>query len=272
LLRHPLAEVRGVGGGWLGLLREAYPTTFSRLRTGVSGVGVGEGAEARAAWSERVARRTYDDGSEPLFVEVGEGSLEDVEFHSTVRPRDLAHHVDLLSSRPRGAVLPHWLSDLGQASFSFLLDFGSFRDLQRHRNGVCRMPLLTTEYGFEPWYLDPRQLGGELAREAERLVLEQSAAVGAVDAPAEEKQYLTAMGYRVPVRVTYGLPAAVYVLELRSGRGIHPTLRAAVKRMAGHFRRGHPEVALHTDEEPSDWDVRRGRATIQFLDASRGAR
>lgn len=155
------------------------------------------------------------------------------------------------------------MSDLGQVTFRLDLDFGSFRDVQRHRNGVCRMPLLSAGRGvadFHPWYLgelDPRH-----AEEARQLVNEQAAEIAGVDARPEDKQYLAAMGSLVPCRLTYALPAAVYVMELRSGKMIHPTLRRAVQAMIDDFRRAHPSVRLHVDESPSDWDVRRGRQTI----------
>jgi len=56
----------------------------------------------------------------------------------------------------------------GQCTFKFLLDFGSFRDLQRHRNGETLMPLLTTKFGFYQWYLD--QLPEDLQIKAQQLL------------------------------------------------------------------------------------------------------
>lgn len=38
-------------------------------------------------------------------------------------------------------------------SFRFMLDFGSFRDLHRHRRGHCMTPILTTMHGFSEIYL-----------------------------------------------------------------------------------------------------------------------
>jgi len=65
----------------------------------------------------------------------------------------------ILENRPPKTELPKYLAEAGNLQFEFLLDFGSFRDIQRHRAVIQRMPLLTTEIGFEKWYL------GELPKE-----------------------------------------------------------------------------------------------------------
>lgn len=41
---------------------------------------------------------------------------------------------DLLSSRPKGAHVPQYLDSYGRYNLLFMLDMGSFRDIQRHRN------------------------------------------------------------------------------------------------------------------------------------------
>lgn len=123
------------------------------------------------------------------------------------------------------------------------------------------MPLLTTRYGFHPWYLD--QLPDPVRAEAEALIEEQVAAIATVDASPEDKQYLVAMGFRVPVRHTFDLPSLVYFVELRSGKTVHPTIRPVTQRMADEIEKRFPEVSLHVDRDPDDWDVRRGLQDIQ---------
>lgn len=173
-----------------------------------------------------------------------------------------------LATRPRGCVLPHFMTDFGQAKFEFGLDFGSFRDLQRHRNGVVRMPLLNTRWGFEPWYLE--QLDDETRTEAEELIRLQTDRICSdlghgvgISATAVERQYVTALGFRVPCLVTMSLPALLYFLELRTQKTVHPTLRARARQMARRFKEVYPEIALHDDAEPDDWTVRRGEQTIK---------
>ncbi len=175
----------------------------------------------------------------------------------------------LLAKRPRGCPLPHFMTDFGQTKFEFGLDFGSYRDLQRHRNGVVRMPLLNTELGFEPWYLE--QLDNETRAEAEQLIATQierirsRLIVGGTKnfaANAVDKQYITALGFRVPCLVTMALPALLYFLELRTQKTVHPTLRTKALQMAKLFKEAWPDIALHIDTDSDDWTVRRGAQTI----------
>jgi len=145
-------------------------------------------------------------------------------------------------------------------TFDFLLDFGSFRDIQRHRNGVCRMPLLTTESGFNSWYLG--ELPESLREEAQALISRQKADINQLKATNELRQYYIALGFNVPCRVTYGLPSTVYVTELRSGRMVHPTLRNIALKMRDALLKEFPDLVMHCDLTPSQWDVSRGLQDI----------
>jgi thymidylate synthase ThyX len=205
---------------------------------------------ARQKWNELVADElTY-------LSDANDASL----LWSTVDDETNTAYDEIISTRPRGCVLPHSLDSLGQIHYHSLLDFGSFRDIQRHRKGVCKMPLLTTKFGFELWYLE--QLDDETRRDALALIQGQRLAIRRLDASPEIDQYYIALGFQVQVDLTYALPAAVYVMELRSGKTVHPTLRAMIHDMIGKFRQVHPSVALHVDMDPDGWTVRRGTQTI----------
>ncbi|MCX6712543.1 MAG: hypothetical protein NT041_02570, partial [Candidatus Vogelbacteria bacterium] len=150
---------------------------------------------------------------------------------------------------------------LGNVTFDFLLDFGSFPDIQRHRNGVCRMPLLTTGFGFNNWYLD--QLPEAVRKEAQKLIKEQIVAIKQLKTTPEDKQYYIAMGFNVACRVTYGLPATLYVVELRSGVTVHPTLRQVAHKMYQSLQKMFPSLIIYPDLEKDDWDIRRGLQDIK---------
>lgn len=259
LAHHPSGEIRALARTLRGALGAKYPDSgFALNLPTVSGEAAAGRAVERAFWEEETAHAfSY------LLPRYGTDGLR-----HNFYPADLARlkHgkiAEMLRTRPQGCVLPHFLSELGQITCVFHMDFGSFRDLQRHRNGVCRMPMLTTEHGFEPWYLD--QLDADVRAEAEALVRHQTLAIEALDADAVDKQYLTALGFRVAGSVTYGLPAMVYILELRSGKTIHPTLRRFVLRTVAEFRQEFP-VPIHADMDPDDWTVRRGGQTITRRD------
>lgn len=256
---HPSPEISSLAKTLLSLLHDKYPSSgFSSDTAAVSGVGTKDiGSEERIKWEKKMAGKySYQP---PVYI--NRSDKDSVLLTVSGAIIDEVHgYLDDINSRPRGCVLPHFMSDFGQLSWSFYLDFGSFRDIQRHRNGICRMPLLTTEHGFEPWYLE--QLDDELREEAHDLLQYQEACIENLSNDPVLRQYYTALGYRVRTDVTYCLPAAIYVMELRSGKAIHPSLRKKIHKMVKAFQARIPQVRLHVDLDPSDWDIRRGSQTI----------
>lgn len=238
LLRyHPLAETRTVAEAMIAQLRERYEHSFSHPVI-----------EAQEAYrQEMVGKYAYFDPAE--FV-------SEFHFDSDIDPSALAQYAEVFGKRPEKTGLPFFLYELGLNRFEFLLDFGSFRDIQRHRSGSVRMPLLTTRWGFHNWYLD--QLPAAVKERASSLIAAQTKAIEDLPADPADKQYYAAMGFLVPCRVALSLPAAAYVTELRSGRAVHPTLRAIAHKMHGALMTAFPILKLNCDLQPDEWDVRRG--------------
>ncbi len=178
----------------------------------------------------------------------------------TVNIRPLPkHYWDVIDSRPRGAMLPRFLGEQGQVHSEFWLDFGSYRDVQRHRNGIVRMPLIKSRR-FASWYLDemPEAVRTDLI---ETLAI-QGKAIEGLDADPVIVQYYLPMGTLVPVQITQDLPAFIYRMELRSSKTVHPTLRRVVHREIHQFRQRFPHFKMFVDMEPDSWTVRRGKQTI----------
>ena len=243
VLRHyPLREVRSVADSLGVCLQGAYPHSFNHGRS-----------NAASDYQARVSSvHLYDPMTCPANVVCrstlgGFGNI----------PQD---DVELLMRRPPRSTLPHRFDAYGQISYDFLLDFGSFRDLQRHRNGVCRMPLLSTRWGFQAWYLV--QLPYELRGEALDLISVQSEAIAKLPTDEAEKQHYIAMGFNVPCQVTRGLPGTLYLIELRTNKTVHPTMRNAAQEMAITLQEKFPTLPIHADLSPDDWDVRRGAQDI----------
>ena len=280
LKHHPSAEVRALAEVAIELCHGRYPGSGFGDAV-ASGVGLlnepTEGAMARDAWTALAASLvTYrPELGRPLkesvcydFGEMKSGwlgspdpDLGEGEQAFTEKARDL------LQLRPRGALLPWSLTKYGLADFEFPLDMGSWRDLQRQRAMVVPTPLLTADLGFEPWYLDqlPAPGGDKRAGSLGDIGAEVTAllhrAKAVTDDPVERQYYLP-LGARVRARVSAGLPGLVYFLELRTGKTVHPTLRARALEMARAFRLGFPDVAIHVDEDPDGWSLRRGAATL----------
>jgi thymidylate synthase ThyX len=242
---HPLKEVRDIADGCLGVLREHYPASFSH-----------KDYPATEAYLEKTAAKThYLDSS--FFP----SNQPDLKFTTTVNNAALeAAELGVIAGRPAKTNLPRYLDGYGQYTCTFDLDYGSYRDLQRHRNGVCRIPMLTGERGFHDWYVE--ELPEPLRGAAKALVTEQYAAIAKLDARAEDKQYLYPLGAKVRCQTVYSLPQMVYVIELRSQNTVHSTLREVMHWMHAEMAAYHPRLTLHTDLAPSQFDTKRGTQTI----------
>lgn len=242
LVHHPLVEVAAVGRNILDSLKVKYPQSFGHKTYPLQ-------EEYRAFSGKEV---TYYSGARMSKDFVGS---------TTIKEADLKPYARLLKKRPVKTNLPYQLAEIGNISFEFLLDFGSFRDVQRHRNGVCRMPKLGTSLGFHEWYVS--QLPAKRQAEARKLIQVQKARIKALKCDPLIKQYYCAMGFLVQCKVTYGLPAAIYVMELRSGKTVHPTLRHAALKMYECMHKRWPTMTLHPDLSKDDWDIRRGMQDIK---------
>lgn len=249
LEHHPLDEVREIGRRTRTLLRKRYPSSFSHAVSD-SGDDYLDALTGLDAYLDPASVRDAPDG---------------FRYRTDIDPDEL-HRVagPLLASRPKRSPLPRSLAELGTYRCEFLLDFGSFRDLQRHRNGTCRMPLLTDAFGFNAWYLDQLpagQRGAAHAFIAERLAEFRALSADEQLTPAQA-QYLLPIGMNVLCRLIYDLPQMVYVAELRAGQTVHPTLRGIAQDMVGALRREHPDLTIYADMEPSEFCVRRGEQDI----------
>ena len=240
LKHNPLEEIRETAQKIYSSLKEKYPQSFSHALV-----------EEQENYRKQVSKQYY---YKP------ENSVSEFSLQTNIKQEDILKYKDVIEKRPLKTGLPSFLAELGTITFDFLLDFGSFRDIQRHRNGVCRMPLLTGDFGFNSWYLD--ELAPGLKEKAEKLISEQTESIQKLDASLENKQYYYSLGFNVACRTTYGLPAAVYVIELRSGQMVHPTLRNIALKMRKALLGKFPEMILHCDLSETKWDVTRGKQDI----------
>ncbi|MBI5817257.1 MAG: FAD-dependent thymidylate synthase [Candidatus Yonathbacteria bacterium] len=247
LRHHPLEEVQVVAGAIEDALKEAYPSSFGHKQ-------YPETEDYNAAFMD------------------GEYLYHDPQKRALECSWDGINHMELrrwrrwLETRPPKTELPKQLGSCGSLQFKFMLDFGSFRDIQRHRAVCQRMPLLTFDLEFETWYLS--ELSDALRLKALVLLEKQKAEIRklekAVTLSHSELQYYIPMGYRTSNEVTGNLSALVYLVELRATRFVHPTLRENAVLMA-HFleqQYGHAGLKLHLDEDPGRFDIRRGEHDI----------
>lgn len=247
LRHHPLDEVRDIAEKTEAALREAYPSSFCHERF--------ENTENyNQIWMQNDYYYVNDKAQDFTLLKNG------------IDLKDLEKYKKVIQTRPFKTELPPMVAKCGMVQYEFLLDFGSFRDLQRHRAIVQRMPLLTRKHGFNDWYLNA--LPEDLKIKTQEFINTQEEAISKLEASDEVKQYYTAMGYNVPCRVAGDLKALIYLVELRSTRFVHPTLVRQMLKMIASLKELFADIGLviHTDDEPNRFDIRRGEHDIVMKD------
>lgn len=246
LRHHPLSEVRALVEKIEEALVEAFPSSFGHKKY-----------EATEEYNRGAMARQYyhTDTDCPDFALAHDGIEREV----------LEKFQTLLKNRPPKTELPKYVGEAGTLRFRFLLDFGSYRDLQRHRAVGQRMPLLTTTHGFETWYLE--ELPKDLREKANVLLEkhEENLAALAKNSDPFALQYFIPMGYRIACSLRGDLPALVYLAELRSSSTVHPTLQKRAREMAkmlGEMFQKY-EMVIHTETtEMGRFDTHRGTQDI----------
>lgn len=183
---------------------------------------------------------------------------------------------------PRHARLWH-----KQLEIDFDIDFGSYRDVQRHRNGYCNMPVLEPDYGVETWYRD--MLPPDLQVKADALmgkiekICSEALYVGLnltsddtfslkgddprvkiVRSRKYALQYAMPLAVIVSVNYDCNLGQAVYLSELRSGKTVHPTLRVPAQRIAQALM--DAGIEMYADMGETEWSLKRGTQDIRTTD------
>lgn len=243
LRHHPLEEVKDIAEKTEEALKEMYPNSFGHERF-----------PKTEEYNENIMQHGY-------YYE--NDNLKDfVLLHDNVDRKMLASYRNILQSRPMKTDLPMAIAECGVVAYEFLLDFGSYRDLQRHRAIVQRMPLLTMSHGFNEWYLSA--LPDDLKVKTIEFFASQEEKIKKLDAGKEIEQYFIAMGYLVPCRFSGDLKALVYLAELRSTRFVHPTLVEQMLKMIDSMKALFEKdgLVLHLDAEPNRFDIRRGQHDI----------
>jgi thymidylate synthase ThyX len=209
LRHHPLAEVQQVALALEDALAEKFRSSFQKKRY-----------EATERYIVQWMREEYYFNEPPstwpsLRSVVGDFSGLSIQM--------LEKYQRLLRERPKQTELPKFLGECGTAQFRYMLDFGSFRDNQRHRAVVQRMPLLTIHYGIGDWYL--QQLPEEFLEEVMPFLTQQFGRIKRLGCNDLVRQYYVPMGCLVPCRMTGDLPGLVYLVERRARMDVHPTMR-----------------------------------------------
>ncbi len=127
--------------------------------------------------------------------------------------------------------------------FDILLDYGAYRDIQRHRMLTPFPQLLTVRHG----YSTPEEIiSVKLNKEYTQVMEETARTVEKISLEfPQESQYLIPLAYRIQVLQKMNLREVFQFTELRSGRRGHPSYRKIAQQMADEVIKVHPEFGRH---------------------------
>lgn len=191
-------------------------------------------------------------------------ALDDTGIYHEFDQAMLDRYRVVIDNRPPMVELHQRLRYIGNVTWKVMLDFGSWRDLQRHRSCLQNNPLLTMNIGFHPWYLaqvDRYILDDAYTvRDALAVLGDFSEEIRGIDCTEIDRQYFIPIGYVVKSHLVMPVPSAVYVSEIRSQSTVHPTLRSEAIEL-GCYLNNHG-IRIHLPEGIGSDYARRARQDI----------
>ena len=195
-------------------------------------------------------------GPDPVFLEkMITASLMYRYTRNPVRYADIAGIVDRMSSEERRTFYAEVmkrvtrkdrpLRELEHVYFTFelTLDYGAFRDIQRHRMTTQTEQPLTAFLGYDV----PEDVAnaGKEYEEKFRFAMDEARRLFEkmyVDMP-DEAQYVVPLGFRKRVLITLNLRELFYVIRLRSSKQGHPSYRRIAQQMYREIEKRYPWIA-----------------------------
>jgi len=137
------------------------------------------------------------------------------------------------------------LSELEHICYTYeiLVDFGAYRDIQRHRMCTQTAQLLSTKHGFAiPEAMQELGIAGEfseLMKDTKELYEKLA------EERPYEAQYCVPLAYRKRVLYTWNLRELYHFIRLRSGKAGHRSYRIIAQQCYLELRRVHPFIAKY---------------------------
>lgn len=263
LLSDELPEAREAGQSMLAEVRKVMPTFFERAdkpdrggatiayrantRKAVAKLAEGYLPDYHAAQSDPVQltdvwpRNEFDLIPDMLYEY---SSLPLSEIRSQVGTWSYDQKADVMEAyvgeRLNRRHRPGRALEKAHYSWDLLCDYGSFRDLQRHRMvDDLAWQQLTPRYGYEiPEVVEQAGLSDKFEACFD-LSLSLYSALQAAGF-ALEAQYATLLGHRMRWKVTYNAREAFHLHELRTSPQGHPGYRKLVQQMHAKLTEVHP--------------------------------
>ncbi|MFN3652300.1 MAG: FAD-dependent thymidylate synthase [Armatimonadota bacterium] len=136
-----------------------------------------------------------------------------------------------------------------------LVDYGAFRDIQRHRMATQTTQRLTCEHGYDVPELLERYGFADQFHQAMTSAAEAFEQLAA--AHPDEAQYLVPLAYRKRVLFTWNLRELHHFISLRSARQGHPSYRRIAQEVYRELERAHPFLARFIRVDMDEYDMTR---------------
>ena len=270
LLSHPLEESREAGGLMKTEAEKIIPTLLRYADRNAYMTETHQAMEGAAA--VQFAGLPPGETPDVLLVRYPEGAEEElvatVLYGYTAHPyRQVRERVNKLSQEERARVIDEYLGRRGKHdqplralehltyTFDILVDFGAFRDIQRHR--MCTQtpqelgpthgystPSEIARYGLLPTYDECMAR----AREAYETI--------ARDFP-REAQYVLPLAFRKRALLTWNLREIHHFVQLRSARQGHISYRHIAQQVFKEVERVHPLLARYIRVNLDDYALPR---------------
>lgn len=251
LMSHPLEEVRFIGTNIFCQLSKKYPSSF----LDVDNEKQYKRLQEEINWQSKILHyEPYFDTSvkdlDEFFVRSSVGYLECSKNKLTMIESEF---FEVFKERKKGQSIPKYIDNLIDVSLDVVLDFGSFRDLQRHRTLNIHMPMVDFRFGFNEWYFNILDRlcpidSQTIEEEVQELVYSVKDLLLTNKLRNEDAQYYLPLMTNVDCHIGLSFSSLVYLLELRSTETVHPTLREVVLQIAEEYKTMFPEIPIFIDD------------------------
>lgn len=249
LSQHPLREVSSLSGETFEKLMKQFPSSFRPQ-------------------SPQKANYIKDVVDKEFYLQFTPPFPRNLAIIDSIDETIFDKEYTTLKNRTKGSMLPSYLNAYGTFKFEFSLDYGSWRDLQRHRNTLSnRCCSLSHLDSFNYDYINflPEELKNTISNfiidQYEKIfILKQSLSWSR---QVYELQYYYPLGNNVNCELVLTLPELFYILELRSSKSVHFTLRNLIHDIWNRLKPKYSVIPSFIDEEPSEFFYSRGNQTIK---------
>jgi thymidylate synthase ThyX len=203
------------------------------------------------------------------------GAVAEATSGNSASTHALNRRLKVMGSHKRNKyeALSRLTSSLIRFNMTSQMDFRSYRDVHRHRNGHRPLPLLGMANNLHLYYLD--NLNDQLREKFQSLYTKQREEfyvwLNQDHDPIQKnyvqliQQYAIPMASEIPYYYECDLNQLIYMLELRTDKTVHQTVRIEMFAALDQFRSMFTDVLVHADETSGNFTLKRGTQTFQFL-------